>query len=292
FVLFIACANVANLLLTRATARQPEIVIRLTLGASRKRIVAQVLTESVVLALAGGLLGFLFAAWGLESLIALMPSDLLPRVDEIALDLRVLAFNLLVSVLTGVCFGLAPAWHASNINLSDTLKESGRSLSAARRHQSLRQTLVAAQTAISVVLLIGAGLLLRSFVRLSEVELGFNPENTLTMNVSLPSGRYRSETQMKAFYGEVLMRIRALPGVVSAGIANAVPLGGGVRIYGDFKVDGQPDVPDLFASKVAVSSDYFRTIGVTLLKGRSFTEADHAQAPGVAIVSESLARRL
>jgi predicted permease len=292
FVLFIACANVANLLLSRATSRQTEIVIRSALGASRKRIVMQVLTESVVLALAGGFLGFLFASWGVTLLVSFIPSDLVPRVDEVKLDGRILTFNFLVSVLTGLCFGLAPACQATKTNLSEALKEGGRRLSVARRHQALRQGLVAAQTAISLVLLIGSGLLLRSFVRLSEVELGFNPDKTLTMNVALPAARYPTVTQMKAFYGEILTRTRAVPGVISAGIANAVPLGGGVRIYGDFKVEGQPEVRDLFASKVAVSPDYFRTIGVQLLKGRSFAESDDAEAPGVVIVSERLARHL
>src|SRR5207247_2113449 len=184
------------------------------------------------LAVAGGGLGLLLAVWGLDLLIALMPPNLVPRIGEIGLDVGVLGFNFALSLLTGVAFGLAPAWQASRTNANGTLKEGGRSQSSGVRHRFLRQALVAAEIAVSIVLLIGAGLMLKSFARLREVKLGFNPERTLTLNLSLPRANYPGLPPMKAFYREVLDRIRALPGVRSTGLTNAVPLGGGgVRIY-------------------------------------------------------------
>src|SRR3989475_53516 len=196
FVLLIACANVTNLLLARATARQKEIQIRIALGAGRARIVRHLLTESVLLALAGGLAGLLLAVWGLSLLIALMPPNLVPRVGEIGLDIRVLGFNFALSLLTGVLFGLAPAWQASRANANEALKEGGRSQSSGIRHRFLRQALVAAEIAASIVLLIGAGLMAKSFARLREVKLGFNPERTLTLDLSLPRATYPGPPQM------------------------------------------------------------------------------------------------
>jgi len=205
----------------------------------------------------------------------------------------VLGFNFALSLLTGVAFGLAPAWQASRANANETLKEGGRSQSSGVRHRFLRQALVAAEIAVSIVLLIGAGLMLKSFARLREVKLGFNPDRTLTLNLSLPRANYPSPPPMKAFYREVLDGIRALPGVRSTGLANAVPLGhGGERVYGDFSVEGQPALEHLWASKVAASPDYFRAIGIPLLKGRFFSETDDDRAAAVGIISKRLARRL
>jgi putative ABC transport system permease protein len=292
-VLLIACANVSHLLLARAAARQKEIQIRVALGAGRSRIAMQLLTESVLLAVAGGVLGLLLAVWGLQLLIALMPDNLVPRIGEIGLDVRVLVFNLTLSLITGVAFGLAPAWQASRANANEALKEGGRSQSSGLRHRFLRQALVTAEITVSMVLLIGAGLMVKSFARLREVKLGFNPERTLTLNLSLPRANYSSPPPMKAFCREVQDRIRALPGVHSAGFANAVPLSaGGVRIYGDFSIEGQQAPEHLWASKVAASPDYFRAIGIPLLKGRLFAETDDERAPSIAIVSERLARLL
>ncbi|MEO8428449.1 MAG: ABC transporter permease [Verrucomicrobiota bacterium] len=293
FVLLIACANVTNLLLARATARRKEIQIRVALGAGRLRIARHLLTESVLLAVVGGALGLLLAVWGLGLLIALMPPNLVPRIGEIGLDGRVLGFNFALSLLTGIAFGLAPAWQASAADANEALKEGGRNQSSGVRQRFLRQALVAAEIAVSLVLLIGAGLMLKSFSRLREVKLGFNPERTLTLNLSLPRANYPGPQQMKAFYRNVLDRVHALPGVRSAGFANAVPLGGGsMRIYGDFSVEGQPLLEHLWASKVAASPDYFRATAIPLLKGRFFTEPDDDRAPGVVIISERLARLL
>ena len=241
FVLVIACANVTNLLLVRAAARQKEIQIRVALGAGRARIARHLLTESLLLAAVGGILGLFLAVWGLGLLIALMPPNLVPRIGEVGLDVRVLGFNFGLSLLTGVAFGLAPAWQASQTNANEALKEGGRSQSSGVRQRFVRQTLVAVEIAVSIVLLIGAGLMLKSFARLRDVKLGFNPERMLTLNLSLPLANYPGPAQMKLFYGEVLERVRALPGVRSAGFANAVPLGGGsVRVYGDFSIEGPP----------------------------------------------------
>ena len=293
FVLLIACANVTNLLLVRAAARQKEIQIRVALGAGRARIARHLLTESVLLAAVGGVFGLLLAIWGLHLLITLMPPNLVPRIGEIGLDVRVLGFNFALSLLTGVAFGLAPAWQASRANANEALKEGGRSHSSGVRHCFLRQALVAAEITVSIVLLIGAGLMVKSFARLREVKLGFNPERTLTLDLSLPGANYSGLSQIKVFYREVLDRIRALPGVRSAGFANAVPLGvGSLRIYGDFSIEGQPAPEHLWASKVAASPDYFRAIGIPLRKGRFFTESDDDRTPGVAIINERLARFL
>jgi putative ABC transport system permease protein len=293
FVLLIACANVANLLLARAAARRKEIQIRVALGAGRARIARHLLTESVLLAVIGGVLGLLLAVWGLDLLIALMPPKLVPRIGEIGLDGRVLEFNFALALLTGVAFGLAPAWQATRADANETLKEGGRNVSTGVRHRVLRQALVAAEIAVSIVLLIGAGLMVKSFARLREVNLGFNPERTLTLDLSLPRANYPGPAQIKTFCREALDRIRALPGVSSAGLANAVPLGtGAVRIYGDFSIEGQPAPDKLWASKVAVSPEYFGAIGIPLLKGRFFAETDDDRAPGVAIISERLARLL
>jgi len=293
FVLLIACANVMNLLLARAAARRKEIQVRVALGAGRARIVRHLLAESLLLAGAGGVLGLLLAVWGLGLLIALMPPNLVPRIGEVGLDLRVLGFNFALSLLTGIAFGLAPAWQASRTDANEALKEGGRSQSSGVRHRFLRQALVAAEIAVSIVLLIGAGLMLKSFARLREVKLGFNPERTLTLNLSLPHANYSSPARIKAFYQEVLDRVRVLPGVRLAGFANAVPLGGGsVRIYGDFSIEGQPSPENLWASKIAASPDYFHAIGIPLLKGRLFADSDGDRSPAVGIISERLARQL
>jgi predicted permease len=292
FVLLIACANVANLLLARAATRQKEVQIRVALGASRLRIARQLLTESILLAAAGGVIGLLLALGGVELIVAFVPPNLVPRIEEVGLDARMLGFNFGLSFLTGIAFGLAPAWQAARSNPNGALKAGGNQSSDRRQH-FLRQALVAAEISVSIVLLLGAGLMLKSFSRLHHVKLGFNPERTLTLSLSLPSEGYPNSDKVRAFYREALEQIQALPGVRAAALANAAPLGsGGVRIYGDFSVEGQPALEHLWSSKIAASHDYFRTMGIPLLKGRFFTTTDDERAPGVAIISERLARFL
>ncbi|HWP42569.1 MAG TPA: ABC transporter permease [Blastocatellia bacterium] len=288
FVLLIACANVANLLLARAAARQKEVAIRAALGSSRSRLLRQLLTESVLLSLLGGAFGMLLAAWGVDALVSLGPANI-PRLSQVGIDGRVLGFAFLISLATGIIFGLAPALQASQTDLSESLKEGGRSSSAGAGSQRLRRLLVVAEVALALALLVGAGLMIKSFVRLSEVETGFDSQNVLTAQITLPQSRYDDRQQQAAFFRQVLARIEALPGVESVGAASPLPFTGD-RLY-SFIVEGHPtdNVPS--ANYYAVSPDYFVTMGIPLLKGRFFTEADMAESPRVAIINETMARR-
>ncbi|MGB7924281.1 MAG: ABC transporter permease, partial [Pyrinomonadaceae bacterium] len=291
FVLLIACANVANLLLARATARSKEFAVRTALGAGRWRLVRQLLTESVLLASLGGTLGVLLALWGLDALFALSPTDV-PRMAEIGLDHRVLAFTLIVSLVTGVVFGLIPALQASRPNLNEMLKETGRSSSGSPASQRVRSLLVISEVALSMLLLIGAGLLIKSFMRLRDSDPGFDPKNVLTMRVSLAPAKYGKSEQVVAFYEQVLERVRSRPGVVAAGFTREVPMGNGIE--SGFVVEGQPpvDMKNLpVAVNLQISTDYLRSMNIPLLKGRHFTERDSKDAPGVVIVDEMLAQR-
>ena len=293
FVLLIACANVANLLLARAATRQKEIAVRAALGASRLRIIRQLLIESLLLALAGGSLGLLLAFGILKLILAFAPQEI-PRLNDISIDPWALGFTLLLSVLTGVVFGFAPALQASRPDLNATLKEGRtRATGGASRHR-LRGLLVIAEVSMALVLLIGAGLLLKSFTRLRETKLGFNPDHVLTASVTLPEADYTTTARMKAYYHQALARIAAHPEAQAVGVVNRLPLGNtGVGIQGDLRVEGeQAERPGVTASKLAVSGDYFRALGIPLLKGRSFNERDSADSPGVVIISESLARNL
>jgi putative ABC transport system permease protein len=292
FVLLVACANVANLLLARAAARQKEIAVRVALGASRMRLIRQFLTESVLLAAVGGVAGLLLSLWGVNLLKAFIPENI-SQVGAISIDAQVLGFTLLVSLLTGLIFGLAPATQASNFNLNETLKEGGRDSSAGSRGNRIRAVLVVAEVAVSLVLLIGAGLLINSFLRLRSVDPGFRADNLLTMRIVLPELKYPDQARRAAFYAEALRRIEALPGVESAAVTNWIPL---VR-QGDsnsFTVEGQPDPGPGRSPSVAtrvVSPRYFDTMGIQLLRGRQFGEQDRADSPPVVIVSEAMARR-
>jgi len=293
FVLLIACANVANLLLGQAAGRRREMAVRAALGASRLRLVRQMLTESLTLSLAGGLAGLLLAKWGVRLLVALSPASL-PRAEEAGLDARVLAFTLLVSLLTGVAFGLVPAIQASRVELTEALKSGARGAGGGRPGFA-RGTLVAAEVALSLVLLVGAGLLVKSFVRLTEVNLGFDPTHVVAADISLPY-RYNTPEKRAGFYHELLTRVSALPGVSSAAVAQSVPLSGEEH-GGRFKVVGREPGPDggdggYGSIYHRVSADYFKTFGVRLLKGRGLTERDTATAPAVALVSETLARKV
>jgi putative ABC transport system permease protein len=292
-VLLIACANVANLLLARAATRQKEMAVRAALGASRLRIIRQLLTESLLLALAGGGLGLLLAFGILKLLLAFAPQEI-PRLNAIGIDPWALGFTLLLSILTGVIFGLAPALQASRLDLNAALKEGGaRGAGGGSRHR-LRSLLVVAEVSMALVLLIGAGLLLKSFTRLRETKLGFNPDHVLTASVSLPLADYATTPQVKAYSQQALARLAARPEVQAVSVVNSLPLGdSGIGIQGSLRVEGEStDRPGAWASKLAVNADYFRALGIPLLKGRPFNERDIADSPGVTIISESLARRL
>jgi putative ABC transport system permease protein len=293
-VLLIACANVANLLLARAASRQREIAVRTALGAARWRIVRQLLSESIVLSLVGGALGLLLAYWGADVLLRAAPSDIAdftPGWRQIGVNRQVLLFSLLISFLTGLVFGLAPALQVSKPDLTGALKESGKS-SAGLKRQRARKILVIAQMALALVLLIGAGLLMRSFQRLQEVTLGFNPSQMFVANVSLGDAKYREQPQQINFFQRVLQRVEKSPGVTSAAIVNIPPFSGNTDRV--FTIAGQPEpspdaIPD--ANYRVISPQYFRTLEIPLLKGRAFTELDVAGAPRVVIINEALARR-
>lgn len=300
-VLLIACANVANLFLARATTRQREIAVRKALGASRARVVRQLLTESVMMAVFGGGLGLLLAALGQSSVAK--AASLLPRslgspsaaahIASAGIDFWVLGFTLAISVLTAVLFGLTPAVWASRGGLDSGLKEEGRSSTPGRGRGYTRDGIVMAEVALAVILLVGAGLLIRSFLHLMNVDPVFSPQNVLTLNISLPDTRYESARPMIAFEQQALERLSALPGVKSAGGVFGLPLGNGA-IGGDFTVEGQPEpapgTQAFIATKAVIGGDYFRAIGIPLLRGRYFDRHDSESAPHVVIVSQSLAR--
>ncbi len=291
-VLLIACANVANLLLARAATREKEIAIRSALGAGRWRIVRQLLVESLILAFIGGLAGLLFAYWLVDLLVAFSP-DGTPRIDEITIDRRVLGFTCGVSVLTGLIFGLAPAWQISKVDLNRSLKESGKSSQASRSGRQALSALVIAEIAVALVLLIGAGLLLKSFIRLQRIDPGFNSNNMLTMRVVLPRNAYPERRQLSAFAAQLLDRINALPGVQAAGAVSTLPLGG-INNDTSFSIEGRPQ-PSPNQEPVAwyssVSSDYFRAMGMQLRAGRVLTERDEANSTQVVVINETMARR-
>ena len=306
FVLLIACVNVANLLLARATARQKEIAIRAALGANRRRIVRQLMTESLLLGVISGAAGLVLALWGMDLLLAAIPIDI-PFWMKFDLDWRVLGFTGACSVLTGFVFGTAPAFQASNPDLNETLKEGGRSGAGAGRGR-LRSLLVVAEIALSLVLLVGAGLMMRSFISLQSVNAGINPEGVLTFNIGLPGAKYRPAQARIAFFSQLLDRVRSIPGVVSAGSNSGLPLSG--NNWGrSLTVEGFPVLSVGQAPMInhcVISPGYFKAMGIPILKGRDFDERDtKAQsAPqlavrdggmpsvstGVTIIDERLAR--
>jgi putative ABC transport system permease protein len=291
FTLLIACVNVANLLLGRAAARRREMAVRAALGAGRLRLARQLLTESVMLSLAGGLLGLFFAKWGLGLLVSLSPADI-PRIDQAGLDPLVLGFTLLISTLTGLAFGLVPALQASKVDLSDGLKEGAKS-TAGTRQSLIRSALVVTEVALSLVLIVGAGLLAKSFIRLSEVELGFDPDNVIAADITLPYGSYDSPARRAEFFRRLVTRVEGLPGVSSVAVSQSVPLSG--EEHGtQFTVGGRKSAPDgvkFGAMRHRVSAQYLNVMGIRLLKGRGLTEHDTASAPGVVLINEALARR-
>jgi putative ABC transport system permease protein len=295
FVLLIACANVASLLLTRSLGRQKEIGIRVALGASRWRVVRQLLTESVLLSVIGGALGLLIAHWGISGLVSLLPANqvnALPFLQTLKIDARMLGFSFGLSVLTGIVFGLAPALQSSQLELSGVLKEGGRQTNAGGSHR-LRSGLVMTEIALAVVLLVGAGLLLKSLVRLLKTDPGFNPQNVLTMTVVLPAAKYTEAISQINFQDQLRERVQALPGVSGAGTVNILPLQPGNTTV--VNVEGDPIPPrgqELEANIRTVSDNYFQTLGVPVISGREFDSRDKADAPQVVIIGKTMADRL
>ncbi|HEX8140375.1 MAG TPA: ABC transporter permease [Pyrinomonadaceae bacterium] len=291
-VLLIACANVANLLLAWATAREKEIAIRTAIGAARWRIVRQLLTESVLLAVLGGVVGLLIATWTLDGIRWLNPGNI-PRLQNVRMDSRVLVFTCAVVMLTGILFGLAPALRGSHVRLNETLKEGGRSLINSG-HQRLRNLLVVAEIALSLVLLIGAGLLIRSFMRVQQVEPGFTTGNIISMRLSVAGTSYAEEPRRSLFYPQLWERIRRLPGVESAGGVSAIPLSGGIG-WGSITIEGyDPSVTgqSVIQSDIRVASTgYFETMKIPLKGGRFFTEQDTKESMKVVLVDENMARK-
>ena len=291
-VLLIACANVANLMLVRVAARERELTIRAALGASRRRLVRQLLTESVLLALAGGVLGLGLAVWGVSALRALDPGTL-PRLDEVRLDARALAFALVLSVGTGLLFGVVPAVRARRFDLRGGLAEGGRALSGARSAARTRYALVLAEVALASVLLVGAALLLRSFVGLTRVDPGISVDGILTARVTLPRFRYDDPARQVAFADALLDRARALPGVASAALGSAAPVDDAVPYWAIALAGVEQPPPDVVQDAVVyrASPEYFHTFGLPLIRGRLFEAADRADRTPVAIVSQGLAQR-
>ncbi|HST22689.1 MAG TPA: ABC transporter permease [Blastocatellia bacterium] len=293
FVLLIACANVANLLLSRAAVRQKEIAIRAAVGAGRLRILRQLLTESVLLALAGGLVGLVLAIVCVKVLRVFGPENI-PRLNEVGIDGRVMAFTFFISLLTGIVFGLAPALRASRVDLSTVLKDGGRSSGGGAGHQQIRKLLIISEVALSLVLLIGAGLLIRSYQRIVNASPGFNPHNVLSLRLSLPSARYSTPDSVFSFYKRLGDRVKELPGIESVGMNFFLPLSSNSAAWGPITIEGY--VPKtaselIISNERFISPDYLRVMGIPLIKGRDFDERDIKGAPEVIIVNEELARR-
>jgi putative ABC transport system permease protein len=294
FVLLIACANVGNLLLARATVRQREIAVRVALGASRFRIIRQLLTESVLLSTLGGGVGLLLSLWLTKLLIAVSPPNT-PRFDEIRPDARVFAFTFGLTVITGLLFGMAPALQASRIDLNERLKEGGRSGASSASHNRIRSLMMVSEIALSFVLLVGAGLLIKSFMRLRDVSPGFNPMNVLSVRVSLPGAKYPPSEPRVRILSEAIEHLKSLPGVQSAGAVLSLPLGGDTFNVGRSYIrEGRPAAPEESdnAAYVVVTPSYFQTLQIPLQAGRPFTDQDTAKSPPVLIVNESMARQL
>ena len=290
-VLLIGCANVANLLLARATGRSREIAIRAAVGASRGRIVRQLLVESVVLSVVAGALGLLLASWGIDALLAMAPEDI-PRLDTVTLDTRVLLFCLGISVLTGIAFGLAPALSASKPNLTETLKEGSRGSTEGRQRKRLRGALVVASVALSLVLLAGAGLLLRSFIHVSGIDPGYDYENSISLNVSARSTAYPENPQIVAFFERLMRELRTIPGVESVTAVDHLPLSTNENFH-TFDVIGRPPAApghELGAKTLTVTPGFFSALHIPIVRGRDYTPQDDASRPKVLVVNEQFVR--
>ena len=296
FVLLIACANVANLLLVRAASRQRETAVRLALGASRSRLIRQALTESVLLAFVGGALGLFISVWSIQALAHGIPegfSKFIPGWSRLGVNLNVLTFTFIVSMLAGALAGLASVWHSTRTNLNEALKAGSRSDSGSRGHNRLRSVLVVSEVALSLVLLIGAGLMVRSFLEMQRADLGIKPENVLAMETSLPRDEYKDENKRLAFYQQLLGRVESLPGVTRAGAVNMVPFSSSYD-PNTFQIVGQPPFPrgrEPESELRVATPGYFDAIGTALRSGRLFTEQDDARATKVVLINETFARR-
>ena len=292
-ILAIACANIANLLLARGAGRQKEVALRSALGASRWRLLRQMLTETMLLALAGGAAGLLLAQWGVDALVALNPGDL-PTAQKIGLDARVLTFSLGLSALTGIVFGIVPALQLSKTDVTRALKEGGRGGGEGRERARVRGAFVVSQVALSLVLLVGAGLLLNSFYRLLRTSPGFNPQNLLTMEYRIPKNRYPKGEQQWAFHREVIERVGRLPGVESAAVVRGLPFSGnGATVT--YNVPGRQAPPpgqELKTLENAIDPNYLSTVGLPLVRGRNFTYTDGPDSPPVLLVNRTLAEKL
>lgn len=294
FVLLIACANVANLMLARASGRRREVAVRIALGGSRARIIRQLLTESLLLSCLAGGAGLLLAMWGTAALMKLLPETLSQGIEVRVLSVPVLAFTLSLSLLIGFLFGLAPALESSRFNLNESLREGGRAGTAGTTRQRFRNILAVAEVALSLVLLAGAGLLIESFLRLEKSNPGFRPDSILTMELSLPNGSYGKDEQQTVFYDRLLARLGTLSGLSEAALVSSLPLQGHSG-HNSFQVEGRPpgkslnDLP--IADQRLVSAGYFGLLGIPVLRGRAFTRLDNASAPGVAIVDDATAKQ-
>lgn len=297
FVLLIACANLATMLLARASVRERELAIRVALGAARWRLIRQMLTESVLLAMAGGACGIILSVWGLEFLKQI-GARTIPRLAEVNVDFVVLIVTTAIAAGTGILFGLIPAFASAKPELTETLKEGGRSSTAGARRNQIRNSLVVAQIALALVLLVGAGLLLKSFVRVQKIDPGFDRANVLTAEIGLPETKYPIEgssdySRVLNFWDEALRRVRQLPGVEAAGLTDVLPLSGSNGDW-SFSIEGRmpgPKEPGPDEELRMVSPDYFRVLKMSLLRGRLFTESDNADAAGVVIINDALAKK-
>jgi predicted permease len=295
FVLLIACANVASLLLTRSLARQKEVAIRVALGANRWRVIRQLLTESLLLSCIGGAAGLLVAYWGVPALVAAIPDAQLaamPFLKSLHIDTGILAFSFGLSLLTGFVFGLAPSLHSSRLDLNEVLKEGGRNASAGAGHR-LRSAMVMTEIALAVVLLIGAGLMMKSLLHLLQTNVGFKTQNLLTMFVILPAAKYGDANRQVSFYQEMNEHLRSLPGVAGVGTVSILPLNTGNTIR--FSVEGDPIPPpgqETEANIRIVDESYFQTLGIPLVAGRAFDDRDKADSPGVVIIGKNVADRI
>ena len=294
FVLLIACANVANLLLARAASREPEMAVRSALGAGRWRLLRQLLTESIMLSIAGAGVGLLLAGWGVAFLIDLKPQGI-PRLDDVHVDGAVMLFTAGIAVLTGLLFGAVPALHATRDGVAGSLKEAGRGALGTRAGARARSVLVVAELALALMLLVGAGLLMRSFMRLQAVDPGFRPDRTLTFELTFPDGRYSNdnETRIVSFFDELVPRLNALPGVRSTGAAMELPMSGS-DFNISFQVEGRPPVPPANQPSMEIrvaTPGYFSTLGIPLKRGRLFTEDDRVGSTPVVLLTDSAARQ-